>query len=85
MRANQHDARMLSPQAKEALRLRVVHAVVEQQMPPAEAVRVFPRVAHGGLWMGPGVSRGWHAGAAGPRAGTAPSVRGWLVIRQRRR
>jgi transposase len=41
MRANQHDARMLSPQAKEVLRLRVVHAVVEQQMRPTEAVRVF--------------------------------------------
>ncbi len=41
MRANQHDARMLSSQAKEALRLRVVHAVVEQQMRPTKAVRVF--------------------------------------------
>lgn len=41
MRANRYDARMLSPQAKEALRRRVVHAVVEQGMRPAQAVRVF--------------------------------------------
>jgi transposase len=41
MGANQYDARMLSSQAKEALRRRVVHAVVAQGMRPIEAVRVF--------------------------------------------
>src|SRR5579859_7017347 len=41
MSGNQYDARMLSPQAKEDLRRRVVHAVVEQGLRPAEAVRVF--------------------------------------------
>jgi transposase len=41
MCANEYDARMLSPQAKEALRRRVVHAVVEQSMRPARALRVF--------------------------------------------
>ncbi|MGH9776724.1 MAG: IS630 family transposase [Candidatus Acidiferrales bacterium] len=41
MRANQYDARMLSPQAKEALRRRVVRAVVAQGMRPSQAVRVF--------------------------------------------
>ncbi len=41
MSGNQYDARMLSPQAREDLRRRVVHAVVEQGMRPAQAVRVF--------------------------------------------
>jgi len=41
MSGNPYDARMLSPQAKEDLRRRVVHAVVEQGMRPAQAVRVF--------------------------------------------
>ena len=41
MSGNQYYARMLSPQAKEDLRRRVVHAVVEQGMRPAQAVRVF--------------------------------------------
>src|SRR5208337_4091694 len=41
MSGNRYDARMLSPAAKEALRRRVVHAVVEQGMRPAQAVRVF--------------------------------------------
>jgi len=41
MYGNPYDGRMLSPQAKEALRRRVVHAVVEQGMRPAQAVRVF--------------------------------------------
>ena len=36
-----YDARMLSAQAKEALRLRVVHAVVDQQMRPSVAARTF--------------------------------------------
>ena len=60
MRANQHDARMLSPQAKEALRLRVVHAVVEQQMRPTEAVRVF-RVSRTAVF---GWVRAYRAGGA---------------------
>lgn len=41
MGANHYDVRMLSSQAKEALRRRVVHAVVVQGMRPIEAVRVF--------------------------------------------
>jgi len=41
MHANQYDARMLSSQAKEALRRRVVHAVVVQDMRPTQALRVF--------------------------------------------
>ena len=41
MSGNRYDARMLSPQAKEDLRWRVVHAVVEQGMRPSQAVRVF--------------------------------------------
>jgi transposase len=36
-----HDARHLSPEAQEDLRRRVVHAVVDQDMRPSEAVRVF--------------------------------------------
>jgi transposase len=36
-----YDTRMLNPQAKEALRLRVAHAVVDDGMSQAEAVRVF--------------------------------------------
>ncbi len=60
MRGNPYDARMLSPQAKEDLRRRVVHAVVEQGMRPAHAVRVFrvSRTAvHG--WV-----KAYHAGGA---------------------
>jgi transposase len=36
-----HDARMLDPKAKEALRMRVAHAVVDDGMTQAEAVRTF--------------------------------------------
>jgi len=36
-----YDARMLDPKAKEALRLRVAHAVVDDGMSQAEAVRIF--------------------------------------------
>jgi len=36
-----YDARMLTAEAKEALRRRVVQAVVEQGMRPTEAIRVF--------------------------------------------
>jgi len=41
MDANHYDARMLSPQAKEALRLRVAQAVVDQGMRQKDAVRHF--------------------------------------------
>lgn len=36
-----YDARMLSVQAQEALRKRVVHAVVDERMPPSVAARTF--------------------------------------------
>ena len=73
MRANQHDARMLSPQAKEVLRLRVVHAVVEQQMRPMEAVRVF-RVSRTAVF-------GW---VRAYRAGGVRSLRAHALGRPRR-
>ena len=36
-----YDARMLDPKAKEALRMRVAHAVVDDGMSQAKAVRTF--------------------------------------------
>ena len=62
MSGNQYDARMLAPEAKEDLRRRVVHAVVEQGMRPSQAVRVF-RVSRTAVY-------GWVKayGAAGARA-----------------
>ena len=41
MDTNKYDARMLSPQAKETLRQRVTHAIVDQGMKPVEAVKTF--------------------------------------------
>jgi len=38
---NPHDARRLTPEAQEALRLRVVHAVLDQGMRQVDAVRTF--------------------------------------------
>lgn len=38
---NDYDARMLSPQAQEQLRLRVARSVVEDGLKPAEAVRLY--------------------------------------------
>lgn len=62
MSGNRYDARMLSPEAKEDLRRRVVHAVVEQDMQPSQAVRVF-RVSRTAVY-------GWVKayGAGGARA-----------------
>lgn len=62
MSGNRYDARMLSPEAKEDLRRRVVHAVVEQGMRPSQAVRVF-RVSRTAVY-------GWVKayGAGGARA-----------------
>lgn len=62
MSGNRYDARMLSPEAKEDLRRRVVHAVVEQGMRPSQAVRVF-RVSRTAVY-------GWVQayGAGGARA-----------------
>src|ERR1700693_1631034 len=68
MRANQYDARMLSPRAKEDLRRRVVHAVVEQGMRPVQAVRVF-RVSRTAVY---GWVKAYHAG--GGRALRARSL-----------
>lgn len=62
MSGNRYDARMLSPEAKEDLRRRVVRAVVEQGMRPSQAVRVF-RVSRTAVY-------GWVKayGAGGARA-----------------
>jgi len=51
---------MLSPEAKEDLRRRVVHAVVEQGMRPSQAVRVF-RVSRTAVY---GWVKGYGAGGA---------------------
>jgi transposase len=46
---SKYDARMLSVEAKEALRLRVVRAVVDDGMPQGEAARVF-QVSRTSVW-----------------------------------
>ena len=84
MRANQYDARMLSPQAKEALRRRVVHAVVVQGMRRAQAVRVF-RVSRTAVYDWVQAYRAGGAQALRALPLGRPNVRGWPVTRQRRR
>ncbi|NLW85142.1 MAG: hypothetical protein GXY41_12180 [Phycisphaerae bacterium] len=36
-----HDCRKLSPQAQQELRNRVVHAIINEQLPQTEACRIF--------------------------------------------
>jgi transposase len=72
---NDYDARMLSPAAREALRLRVARAVADEGMPQIEAVEVF-RVSRTSVheWTKAYRSRG-EAGLKTQRLGRPPRSR----------